>query len=133
MFNALRSDELLVGIGQVLRATADSKGPLEEYGRTQLLSALSVSRLLAAEQIAAQELLAWARTELGAVLADAQDAPGGRALEGVESAADGVAVGDVLCDLLAELPSDDPRRAGVRRILRELADREVAALADLPG
>ena len=133
MFNALRSDELLVGIGQVLRATADIKSPLEEYERSQLLSAFSVSRLLAAEQIAAQELLAWARTELGAVLAGSPDAPGARALEGIESAPDGVAVGEVLCDLLVDLAEDDPRRAGVRRILRELADREVTALANLPG
>ena len=133
MFNALRSDELLVGIGQVLRATADNRGSLADYERSQLLSAFSVSRLLAAEQIAAPGLLAWARSELGTVLGDAADAPSTRARERIDAAADGVAVGEALCDLLTDLPVADNRRAGVRGVLRELSDREVAALADLPG
>ena len=133
MFNALRSDELLVGIGQVLRATADRHGSLEDYERSQLLSAFSVSRLLAAEQIAAPGLLAWARAELGTGLGDATDQPIAVARARIAGAVDGVEVGDALCDLLNELPADDQRRAGLRRTLRELADREVAALAALPG
>lgn len=133
VFNALRSDELLVGIGQVLRATADSRGSLEDYERSQLLSAFSVSRLLAAEQIAAPALLAWARAELGSAIGDAQDGPAAAARARLDGAATGVEVGEAIADLLRDLPADDPRRAGVRRVLRELADREVAALADLPG
>ena len=35
MFNALRTDELLVGIGRVLRIVAKAPGALEEYERSQ--------------------------------------------------------------------------------------------------
>ena len=58
MFNALRPDELLVGVGGVLRLVAAAPGPLEEYERSQALSAYSVTRLLAAEERAAAGLLA---------------------------------------------------------------------------
>ena len=133
VFNALRSDELLVGIGQVLRAAADSSGTLEDYERSQLLSAFSVSRLLAAEQIAAPDLLAWARAELAGALAGAADAPAVTARDRIDAAADGIEIGDALCGLLRDLPQGDPRRDAVRVVLGELADREVAALADLPG
>ena len=57
MFNALRPDELLVGVGGVLRLVAAAPGPLEEYERSQALSAYSVTRLLAAEERAAAGLL----------------------------------------------------------------------------
>jgi hypothetical protein len=57
VFNALRPDELLVGVGGVLRLVAAAPGPLEEYERSQALSAYSVTRLLAAEERAAAGLL----------------------------------------------------------------------------
>ena len=133
VFNALRSDELLVGIGHVLRATADARGPLEDFERTQLLSAFSVSKLLAAEQRAAGELLSWLRGERLAALPHDGDPTTAAVRERVSGAGDGVAVGEAIGDLLAALPADDPRRAAVRRVVREMTDREVAALAQPPG
>jgi hypothetical protein len=125
MFNALRSEELLMGVGRVLRMVADAPGALEEYERSQTLSAYSVTRLLAAEQAASAELLAWTRDALAAVL-------DGEARRRVEAASSGVELGDVLSDLLAELPREDPTRTRVHAVLAEMIDREVAALAALP-
>jgi hypothetical protein len=125
MFNALRSEELLMGVGRVLRMVADAPGALEEYERSQTLSAYSVTRLLAAEQAASAELLAWTRDALAAAL-------DGEARRRVEAASSGVELGDVLSDLLAELPREDPTRTRVHAVLAEMIDREVAALAALP-
>src|SRR3954452_5302389 len=133
VFNALRSDELLVGIGQVLRATADARGPLEDFQRGQLVSAQSVARLLAAEQRAQAELLAWLKGELGDA-PPATDHPAGATARAALAEADtGPAVGEALGPLLDDLPDDDPSRARVRTVLKELADREVAALATAAG
>jgi len=133
VFNALRSDELLVGIGQVLRATADVRGPLEDFQRVQLLSAQSVARLLAAEQREQAELLAWLKAELETALAATDHASAATARAALAGADSGPAVGEALGPLLEELPDEDPARARVRTVLRELADREVAALATATG
>jgi hypothetical protein len=133
VFNALTSEELLVGVGRVLRMAAAADGALEDYQRSQILSAYSVTRLLAAEHAAAAELLAWLRAELDAVLDDDRRELVLDARARVEAARTGVEVGDALVDLLAALPREDPRRAGVHRVLRELIDREVAALARTPS
>jgi hypothetical protein len=133
VFNALTSEELLVGVGRVLRMAAGATGPLEDYQRSQILSAYSVTRLLAAETAASDELLLWLRSELDAVL---DDDPRELVLDAraqVKAARSGTEVGDALVDLLAALPREDPRRAGVHRVLRELIDREVAALARTPA
>jgi hypothetical protein len=47
MFNALTAPQLLVGVGRVLRMVADANGELEGFQRSQVLSAFSVTRLLA--------------------------------------------------------------------------------------
>jgi hypothetical protein len=133
VFNALTSEELLVGVGRVLRMAAGATGPLEDYQRSQILSAYSVTRLLAAETATSDELLLWLRSELDAVF---DDDPRELLLEAraqVKAARSGTEVGDALVDLLAGLPREDPRRAGVHRVLRELIDREVAALARTPA
>jgi hypothetical protein len=56
----------------------------------------------------------------------------GEARRRVEAASSGVELGDVLSDLLAELPREDPTRTRVHAVLAEMIDREVAALAALP-
>jgi hypothetical protein len=124
VFNALRTDQLLIGIGSVLRAAADRGAALEDYERSQLLSAYSVARLLAAENVAAPAMLAWIKGELGPVLGD-QEAQ-------MAEAASSIAVGEQLSLLFEQMPVDDPRRPKVHCILREMADREVAALAEIP-
>lgn len=139
MFNALRTDELIAGMGTTMRAAAAAEGPADEYARGQLLSAFSISRLLAAEVRATPGLLAWLKGELDAALAASEHpaAAGGR--ERVAAAADANEVGDVLVDLLAELRAggrdgegDQALRERLHAVLREMAARELAALAARP-
>jgi hypothetical protein len=131
VFNALSSEQLLVGIGRVLRMAADSNGSLEDYRRSQVLSAYSVTRLLAAEHAGAAELLAWGSEQLAAALAGDERPPVVEARERIGAAGNGVQLGDAVADLLAALPPDsgDRTRAAVQRVLRELTDREQSALA----
>jgi hypothetical protein len=131
VFNALRSDELLVGVGRVLRQVGAAPGALEEYERSQALSAYSVTRLLAAEQRAAAGLLAETKQALMAAL-QGDDRPGVREIaERVAVATDGIEIGDEVTELLALLAPDEALRARVHRILATMIDDEVAALADV--
>ncbi len=129
MFNALRSDELLVGIGRVLRRAAAAESRLEGFERSLVLSATSVARLLAAEQRAQADLLASTRTRLDGALAGDERPLVVAARQRVATAADGPALGAALAELLAELPRPDAVRDAVQRALRTMADAEVAALA----
>lgn len=129
MFNALRTEQLIAGIGAVGRAAATASGPPDEYARGQLLSAYSVSRLLAAEVSAEAGLLAWLRGELLEALGDHP------AAARVEAAADAVEIGGILVDLLGELrqSGEDPElRARIHTILRAMTERELVALAARP-
>lgn len=132
MFNALRSDELLVGIGRVLRIVADAPGALEEYERSQTLSAYSVTRLLAAEQAAAADLLAWTQAALATALEGDPRPQAQAARERIAAVASGPELGEALGELLPALPPGDATGARVHRVLAEMIDREVAALAALP-
>jgi hypothetical protein len=134
MFNALRTEELIAGMGATMRAAAAAGGPVDDYARGQLLSASSISRLLAAEVRAEPDLLAWLRSELLAAIA-ASDEDTGDAAEGIEAAPDGAAIGAVLVDLLAELRARSPEpelRRRLHSILREMSARELLALAARP-
>jgi hypothetical protein len=112
---------------------ADAPGALEEYERSQTLSAYSVTRLLAAEQAAAADLLAWTKGALGAAL-DGDDRPEvADARRRISAASTGTEVGDGLALLLTVLPREEAVRARVRGVLAQMIDREVAALADLPS
>jgi len=123
VFNALRSDELLTGVGRMLRMAAKADGPLEDFQRSQLLSAYSVTRLLAAEQRAQARLLEATRADLLAAIDD-----GSPARAAIAAAADGPALGVAVAALLEDLDPDDPARDGVHRALRTMVDAEVAAL-----
>lgn len=129
MFNALRSDELLVGVGRVLRLVAAAPAALEEYERSQTLSAYSVTRLLAAEQAAAAELLAATKGALLVAIADDQRPAVRLAAQRIGSATDGIAVGDAIAELLGELSPDEPMRRRIHAALAVMIDSEVAALA----
>jgi hypothetical protein len=133
MFNALTSTQLLVGVGRVLRMVADAKGELEGFQRSQALSAFSVTRLLASEQLAAAELLERTRTDLVEALAGDDRAAAIEAATRVDAARDGLAIGDAIGDLLAALPRPDALRTRVHAILRDMTDREVAGLARPPA
>jgi len=133
MFNALTSTQLLVGVGRVLRMVADANGELEGFQRSQVLSAFSVTRLLASEQLAAADLLESTRKDLCEALErDTRPAVAEARLK-IESARDGLAIGDALGDLLEQLPRPDTLRTRVHAALREMTDREVAALARPPA
>jgi hypothetical protein len=129
VFNSLRTDQLIAGIGATARTAAGATGPPDDYARGQLLSAYSVSRLLAAEVSGEAALLTWLRAELFDALDD------NPAATKIEAAPDAVAIGGILVDLLAELreSGEDPElRARIHAILREMAGRELAALAARP-
>jgi hypothetical protein len=158
VFNSLRTDQLIAGIGATARTAATATGPADEYARGQLLSAYSVSRLLAAEVRAEATLLAWLRGELLEALATAPDDPAAiAAATRIEAAPDAIEIGGALVDLLADLrtrpdaPDPDgvrssPRyaretanapggpglRSRIHAILREMAGRELVALAARP-
>lgn len=133
VFNALTVEDLLLGVGRASREAAAAEGPLDEYERSQLLSAYSVTRLLAAEQAAGRELLEWTRAELDTVLDGDPRADVAAARRRTREAATGIELGDALGDLLAALPRADPIRTGVHRVLAGMIDREVAALAAPPS
>jgi hypothetical protein len=150
VFNSLRTDQLIAGIGATARTAAGATGPPDDYARGQLLSAYSVSRLLADEVSGEAALLAWLRGELLAALADAGDDPAAAAAAArIEAATDGNEIGGVLVDLLADLrtrvrsspdylresanaPGGVGLRGRIHAILREMAGRELAALAARP-
>jgi hypothetical protein len=135
MFNWLRTDELIAGMGGTMRAAASADGPADEYARGQLLSAFSISRLLAAEVRASAGLLAWLKGSLDEALAASEDPAAAAARERVAAATDANTVGDALVELLAELREGDrdpELRARIHGVLREMATRELAALAARP-
>ena len=133
MFNALSSSDLLVGVGRVLRMVASQDGGLEDFHRSQVLSAFSVTRLLASEQQAQAILLADTKRDLHEALS-ADDRPiAQRAGERIAAAPSGVAVGEAVGELLAELPREDPLRPRVHAALRVMIDAEVTALATPPA
>ena len=132
MFNALRSDELLVGVGRMLRLAADLKVAPEGFERSMLLSAFSVTRLLASEQRGAAVLLAATRADLDAALAGDGREAAVAARGAIADAVDGIAIGDAVLDLLEALPASDPTRAAVQHALRRMVDAEVATLARPP-
>jgi hypothetical protein len=131
VFNPLKAHELLQALGRVLRAAADSGGPVDEYQRSQLLSAYSIARHLAAEEAARVELLEWFRSEVTSAL-DGDEPAVVSARDRIHAAADAAEVGEALVDLLTLLPRD-PARTGLHRRLHalfvDMADREVEALA----
>jgi hypothetical protein len=129
VFNSLRTDQLIAGIGATARTAASATGAPDDYARGQLLSAYSVSRLLAAEVSGEAALLAWLRSELLDALGE------GPVATKIEAAPDAIEIGGILVDLLAELreSGEDPElRTRIHAILREMAGRELAVLATRP-
>ena len=117
--------EVVRAVGGALEGVAEGSAE-DGYQRSQVLSALSVCRLLAAEEEARAELCAWLEETTAPVLAER----GEEAL--VVSRAD--AAGERLSTLMADLRAaddEDSRQAlrELRRVLHELCDREIAALA----
>jgi hypothetical protein len=131
MFNAMEPEDLVLALGRVLRSAADFGGDFDDYQRSQLLSGYSVARHLAAEQSAQAALLSWFQEELAEMLHDVEIDPVLR--ERLVHARTGAQLGNALAELLDQLPEDPVHTAFRTRLhaaFAEMADREVAALAD---
>ena len=125
MFNPMSTAEVVRAVGGVLEAAA-AGGADDAYRRSQMLSALSVCKLLAAEEAGRAELGDWVEEATGPILA-------ARGEEAVD-AERGDEVAGRLSTLMAELRAagDEDSLAALgdlRRVLHELCDREIAALA----
>ncbi len=117
--------EVVRAVGGVLEAAAEG-GADDAYRRSQILSALSVCKLLAAEEAGRQEVGEWLAAASAPILAGRGEA------ELAVASAD--AAGERLSTLMAELRAsgdEESRHAlrDLRRVLHELCDREIAALA----
>jgi hypothetical protein len=117
--------EVVRAVGGVLEAAA-AGGADDGYRRGQILSALSVCKLLAAEEAGRAELGEWVEEATGPIF----DARGEEAVD----AERGDVVAARLSTLMAKLRAagDEDSRAALRdlrRVLHELCDREIAALA----
>ncbi|HEV7527550.1 MAG TPA: hypothetical protein VGO29_01495 [Solirubrobacteraceae bacterium] len=135
MFNPVQPHELMLGVGRVLRRaarTSDSQ-ELDAYQRGQLLSAYSVVRHLAAEQVAAAALMEGMRRRLQAC-SERSSVPAARpALAAAMAAREPGALGAQLTGLLrrlGSLPEEAQLRCCIHRALAEMTDEEVHALAD---
>jgi hypothetical protein len=129
MFNPMEPPELLQALARVLRAAARESE--DEYRRSQLLSAYSLARHLAAEEAAAPGLAAWFRERLEAELAASAAPAAATARARLAASPRGDATG-VLGRLFAELGeggADATLRARLHSLLADLTDREVAVLA----
>jgi hypothetical protein len=125
MLNPMSTAEVVRAVGGALEGVAEG-GAEDGYRRGQVLSALSVCRLLAAEEDARADLAAWMEEATEPVLAARGDAP----LEVGTAAAVGARLSTLMADLRAA--GDDDSRAALRElrhVLHELCDREIAALA----
>lgn len=124
MFNAMTNAEVVLAVGRVLREAASVDGTPDDYQRSQLLSAYSVARHLAAEEAEAASRLAWFREEAAEALPDRADA--------LRATTDPARIGELVADALAERRASGEDAAPVHALLRELADLEVEALASPP-
>jgi hypothetical protein len=129
MFNPMSASELILGLARVLRLAAEPAAAAapDDYRRSQLLSAHSLARHLAAEQAAAPELLAWLRMRLVETLAGDPACAGARAA--IAAAGGAEEIGAALTALLGDEQLEPGLRRELHALLAELADREVAALA----
>lgn len=146
MFNPLTSPEVTRAVGQVLRRAAtdehEAAAERDDYQRSQLLSAYSITRHLAAE-LDRDDLAVWYR---GRLLDDVRDAattmpPGidlAASAAAIDGAGDASALGDCTCELLTLLRRSETAEASalidaVHGLLRELCDLEVDTLAARPA
>ena len=135
MFDALGPDDLLAAIGRVLRSAAQADGPLDDYARSQLLSAYSICRFLAPEISAVATLSRSLREQLVQILAGSDDTVLSAIANRVEADASGadatVAAAEVL-ERCRQVPILHPVRDLVRRALASVVDGHVGALDGAP-
>lgn len=130
MFNAMDTGDLLVALADVLRDAGRIDRPLSGFERSQLLSASSIARNLAAEERGTAATLQAANDAVAAAVAAAAEIHPAPFLQ----ARDGRELGEQLGALLEGLRRDERTeaqrlRTRLQGVLRRLADDEVAALA----
>ena len=155
MFNPLTPDRLVGMLSALLRDSAGWQRPLQPFQAAQLMSASSIGKFLAAELDCGPAVVAEFETRLTAELDRAADLAGTgwgpafrRAAEEVRGAdGDTAVLGRILTGLLRRADAGDGTSDGdsesdsqaagfavfrgrLHGLLRELADREVAFLAD---
>lgn len=140
MFNPLTPSDMMLAVGRVLKETAGAGGPADEWRRGQLLSAYSVSRHLAAEVDAANELRSWFRASAAEIIRDGGldgSLAGAVEAEGTRIAASdsNSEIGESMCAVMRELreagtPEAEAVAGNLRGLMREMCDREVLALAE---
>jgi hypothetical protein len=142
VFNPLSAPEITIAVGRVLKQAASAGDPRDEYQRSQLLSAYSITRHLAAEQADGDALTDWFRERLVAELRAAAADPAPLAdldarAAAIGSCRDGGEIGAPVRELLVALrqagTDAEPLLSATRHLLREACDREVAALAAPPS
>jgi Spy/CpxP family protein refolding chaperone len=126
VFNPIATPQVILALGAVLKEVAGQRAD-DEYRRGQVLSAYSIARHLAAEETARPRLRAWFGAQLEGILGPGEG--------GGWAAADPTELGERIGQRLAELRGAEDERsrrtaAELRRALRQLCDREVAALAE---
>lgn len=135
MFDALGPDDLLAAIGRVLRSAAQADGPLDDYARSQLLSAYSICRFLAPEISAVATLSRLLREQLVQILAGSDDPVLCTIANRVEADVSGVdatvAAAEVL-ERCRQVPTLHLVREQVRRALAGVVNGYVDALDGAP-
>jgi hypothetical protein len=141
VFNQLTPAEVVRAIGVTARNAARSGDPASEFDRDQLMSAYSATRHLAVELASYGPVWREFTGALASQLRSASVEPDGelaRVCGAPGDVPDVAAVGTAVCELLARLDADGSAaahalRTRLRRLLRELADREVDLLAEALG
>jgi hypothetical protein len=139
VFNPLSAPEITIAVGRVLKQAASTEDVRDEYQRSQLLSAYSITRHLAAEQADGGALPRWFRERLAGELRSAAEAE--PPLGDIEARAAAIEtcdegeLGAHIRDLLVALRRSQAAGAlleSVHRLLREACDRELEILAAPP-
>lgn len=135
MFNQLSPSDVVRAVGVTARDAARGGDVQSGFSRDQLMSAYSATRHLAAELSTYEPEWAHFRAALAARVREDADAGLGPFASRLEADGDVAAVAAATAELLERLrddatPTGIALRADVRRLVRELADREVDLLAD---
>lgn len=136
MFDGLGSSDLLAAIARVLRSTAQIDGPLDDFGRSQLLFSCSICRFLAPEIESGATLPRLLREQLVTILSGSGDAVLSDIVNRIEGDIAGggatVAAAEVL-ERCREVPTLHPVRSQVQHLLSDLVEQHVSALDGVPS
>lgn len=134
MFDTLVPADLLAAVGRVLRATAQIDGPIDDFARSQLLSAYSICRFLVPEIAAAEDLAGSLHDQLLDVMSESDDAvvAGIRSrLERNGSTAAGEAAAEAM-ERCREVPALTSLGESLRCVLASVVEQHAVVLGGAP-